>query len=398
MNIIMIPFHDWKKCEREGFRTRDAHFMQEFEKHPDVDKLLILNRPISLVEILLMRRNWQPSGGTPIFQHKDVAINQVSTKTFTLDVRIREFIKPLWLKRHWIPYIFGQSKVVNAVKTALEVLDMALDYNLFMSAPLFVPLIENLSPRCFAFDAQDNLLKHAFYSDVPSLEAYYQFCLKNADFVSANSQETITWFQDFHPHAVHIPNGVDKGVFNPDMTYPMPTDMVSIPRPIVGYAGKMQEMFDLPLMMEVASALPDVQFVFIGQQLNPTWMKSLWEFNNTHYLGDKPYQLLPQYLAAFDVCTIPYNLSNQHGGDPIKFYEYMAMGKPIVTANIGNVQSFQEYPQVCIASSPEDFINGIRNFIQKMQNNLLIEKRPLPASVLWSTKANKIVSAISVFP
>lgn len=394
MNLVVIPFHDWKKCEREGFRTRDAHFMQEFEKHPIIEKLLIINRPISVAEMVLMGRNWQPQTRTTIYQQGNIAVNQVSTKTFTLDIRIYEFIKPLRMKRHWTPYIFGQRKVVEAVKNALSVLGMNSNYNLFTSAPLYVPLIQQLSPKFLAFDAQDNLLKQDFYRDVPCLEEYYKYCLKHADFISANSQETTHWFQKQRSDALHLPNGVDEEVFNPDQAFPLPSDMSAIRSPIVGYAGKMQEMFDLSLMMSAVSSMPDVQFVFIGQQLNPGWMKPLWEFNNTHYLGDKPYHLLPNYLAAFDVCTIPYDLANQHGGDPIKFYEYMAMGKPIVTTNIGNVHSFQQYPQVCIADSPEEFVCGIRDFIQKLQKGSPVEKRPLPASALWSTKADRILNVM----
>ncbi len=394
MNIVMIPFHDWKKCEREGFRTRDAHFMQEFEKHPSVEKLLIINRPISIAEIALMGRSWQPQERISVFQQKNIAVNQVSAKTFTLDIRIYEFIKPLYMKRHWTPYIFGQEKIVEAVNKVLSVLSIDSDYKLFISAPLFVPLISQLSPKFLAFDAQDNLLKQDFYRDVPSLEDYYQYCLKHADFISANSEDTTHWFCEHRADAVHIPNGVDEEIFNARLDFSLPEDMSTIRSPIVGYAGKMQEMFDLSLMITAVSSMPDVQFVFIGQQLNPDWMKPLWKFSNTHYLGDKPYRLLPAYLSAFDVCIIPYNLSNQHGGDPIKFYEYMAMGKPIVTSNIGNVHSFQGYPQVCIASLPDEFVDGIRDFIQKIQNELPIDKRPLPTSALWSTKASKIVGAM----
>ena len=394
MNLLMIPFHDWKKCEREGFRTRDAHFMQEFSKHPLVDKLLVINRPISISEIVLLHRNWRVKKGQLLWHKQGIYLSQVADKTFTLDIVIPEVFKPLQMKRHWTSYIFGQAKVVKSVKKALSVLSMNFNYNLFISAPLFVPLIQQLSPRFLAFDAQDNLLKHAFYRNLPSLEEYYQYCLKNADFVSANSRETTAWFQAYRPDAVHIPNGVDKDIFNPNQVHPMPVDMAPISRPIVGYAGKMQEMFDLSLMIDLVSALPNVQFVLIGQQLNSSWMKPLWEFKNTHYLGDKAYQVLPQYLAGFDVCIIPYNLARQHGVDPIKFYEYMAMGKPIVTTNVGNVQSFQQYPQVCIADSPEEFVSGVRDFIRKNQGGFPIETRPLPASALWSTKADKIVNTM----
>ena len=394
MNLVVLPFHDWKKCEREGFRTRDAHFMQEFAKHPLVDKLLIINRPISLAEITLMRRNWRPREGTTVFQENDVCISQVSTNTYTLDILVRESIKPLRMKRSWTPYIFGQAKVEQAVMTGLSHLGMDSDYALFMSAPLFVPLVEQLSPRVLAFDAQDNLLKHEFYRDIPNLEAYYKFCLDRADFISTNSQETAEWFRQQRPDTIHISNGVDDDVFSPDHTYEMPTDMKSIPTPIVGYAGKMQEMFDVSLMERAVSELGDVNFVFIGQELNPKWMKPLWQHPNTHYLGDKPYSQLPQYLAAFDVCIIPYAVEKQHGGDPIKFYEYLAMGKPIVTTDIGGVSAFQEFPQVRVVQTSDEFLHGLHYFTKQVRDKSPIPRSRLPEKYLWRTKVDKIVETI----
>lgn len=394
MNLVVIPFHDWKKCEREGFRTRDAHFMQEFEKHPDIEKLLIINRPISLAEITLLRRNWRPNEGSTVFQEGDVCITQVSQKCYTLDILIREFIKPLRMKRDWTPYIFGQKKVVTGVEMALSRLGMDSEFSLFMSAPLFVPLIEQISPSVLAFDAQDNLLKHPFYKDIPDLEAYYQFCLNRADFISTNAPETAAWFSQRRPETIHIANGVDDEMFNPDYSYEIPDDMSSIAGPIVGYAGKMQEMFDVSLMTRVVSEMPDVNFVFIGQELNPNWVKPLWRYANAHYLGDKQYLQLPQYLAAFNICIIPYNQERQHGVDPIKFYEYMAMGKPIVTTDIGGVSVFQDHPQVRVAQTAVDFIHGLDHFTKQARENLDFPKSKLPETILWRTKADMIVQAI----
>jgi glycosyltransferase involved in cell wall biosynthesis len=394
MNLVVIPFHDWKKCEREGFRTRDAHFMQEFAKHPAIEKLLVINRPISVSEAVLLRRNWRPRQGDTFFQDGDVCITQVGPTTYTLDILIREFIRPLRMKRAWTPYIFGQPQVAAAVETALNKLHINSDYALFMSAPLFAPLIPRLSPQVLGFDAQDNLLKHAFYQDIPDLASYYDFFLEKADFISANSPETTNWFKQKRSDARHISNGVDKNVFSPDRSYAIPSDMESLPRPIVGYAGKMQEMFDVHLMSRVVQQLPDVNFVFIGQELNPNWVKPLWQYANTHYLGDKPYAQLPNYLAAFDICIIPYNQERQHGVDPIKFYEYLAMGKPVVTTNIGGVNVFRDFPQVRIAEDAASFLEGVRDFTDAIHDGRAIPMSELPEAYTWEAKANEIIQSL----
>lgn len=396
MNLAVIPFHDWKKCEREGFRTRDAHFMQEFERHPAVDRLLVINRPISLTEMALMRRNFRPQAGTLVFQDGDAAVTQVSDHTFTLDIRIREVLKPLRLKRAWTPYVFGRPVVVEAAEAALAHLGMATDYALFLSAPIFAPLLAHLSPPMMAFDAQDNLTKHSLYRDIPGLANYYEQVLARADVISANSRETTGWLQTRRPDAIHISNGVDKEMFSPTRAHERPADMAAILGPVVGYAGKMQEMFDVALMTHVIERLPDVSFVFIGQQLNPEWMRPVWRYPNAHYLGDKPYVQLPSYLAAFDVCIIPYDRAGQHGGDPIKFYEYLAIGKPVVTTEIGGVGAFCDYPQVRLSNDPSTFLAAVREFTTAVRQGNGIPVRPLPDSYTWQSKADQIIQSLLV--
>jgi len=394
VNLVVIPFHDWKKCEHEGFRTRDAHFMQEFGKHPQINKLLVINRPLSWAEMLLLKRRRYPQHGQIISQQREVYLSQVGEKTYTLDIVIPEVIRPLWMKRSWIPFIFGKSKITRSVNKALTQLEMDSSYAMFLSAPLFVPLVQNLSPDFWAFDAQDNLLKQTLYRNVPDLEKFYGFCLTNADFISANSAETTQWFHEIRPDARWIPNGVDTDMFSPHRVYLRPSDMQAIDPPIIGYAGKMQEMFDMEAIKGALVALPDINFAFIGQQLNRKWVKDIWQYPNAHYLGDKPYHLLPQYLAAFDICIIPYSLQRQHGGDPIKFYEYLAMGKPIVSAEIGGVGVFKDYKQVCITRTAEEFIVGLQQMVSDIKEGKRINSRPVPEEYLWKSKADQIVQAI----
>lgn len=395
INLVVIPFHDWKKCEHEGFRTRDAHFMEEFGKHPLVDKLLVINRPTSLAESLLLRKSWTVRNGTTLSSTTTFCLSQVREKTFTFDIRVPDFIQPLLLQRKWIPTAFGKQSVVKGVKNALDILGMEQDFSLFISAPLFVPLVKQLSPHIFAFDAQDNLLKQALYKDVPNLADYYEYCMQKADILSANSAETTRWLSRNRNDPQHIANGVSPEVFNATKKFSEPSDIVKIAHPRVGYAGKMQEMFDVQLMCSVAEQLPDVNFVFIGQQLNQQWMQPLWQYSNVFYLGDKSYDLLPAYLSSFDICIIPYRLEAQHGGDPIKFYEYLAMGKPIVTTNIGGVGNFRDYPQVRITDLPEQFVANLDFFLSQLKNEKIILTKELPSETFWKSKADTIIQKIS---
>jgi len=396
MNLVIIPFHDWKKCEREGFRTRDAHLMQEFGKHPRVEKMLVINRPVSLAEIILLRRNWRVRQGRRFFCKHNLCISQgikkgVDDHIFFLDIIVAELIRPILMRRHWTSYIFGQKKIVNAVSRALKHLNMAPNYTLFISAPLFTPMDKKLQPAVFAVDAQDNLLKLESYRNTPHLRHYYQFWQRHADMLISNSPETARWLGQCRPDVECVPNGVDTAFFNKDVSYETPSDMHAVKRPVVGFAGKMEKMSDVNLIRRLIEALPDTRFVFIGQLLNPRWVRSLWAYPNVHYLGDKPYTQLPQYLAAFDVCMIPYSQKRQHGVDPIKFYEYLAMGKPVVTTLVGDVARYENHPQVRIAKTEDAFIQGVKYFLKQIKCGTCPKTAALPDQCSWRRKADDMI-------
>jgi teichuronic acid biosynthesis glycosyltransferase TuaH len=391
----MIPFHDWKKSVREGFRTRDGHFMEEFIRHPDVDKLLIINRPISLAEMILLRRDWYDQSAKVLVRRGNVIISQVADRTYTLDILVTQVVRPILLQRSWIPWIFSKKTIRDAVRYSLSYLEMAQKYVAFLSAPLYIPLFEHLQPSVLMLDAQDNLLKHPQYRSVKNLAHYYAQCQSRADLLSANSAETTHWLAQQRPDTLHIANGVDPKVFDQAKAYSIPEDLRSIRGPIVGYAGKMQQMVEVSLMQKAASRLPSLNFVFIGQQLDPKWMKPLWELPNVHYLGDKHYSTVPHYLSSFDICIIPYSVARQHGGDPIKIYEYLAMGKPVVTTDIGGVSMFESYPQVRIAHTVDEFCDSLAEFADRITRGLPIPSKPLPAETFWDVKADGIIQMMA---
>jgi len=227
------------------------------------------------------------------------------------------------------------------------------------------------------------------------LQYYYNYCKDNADLISANSPETAKWLSSETKEANFISNGVDKEIFSIKNHYEKPEDMKNISGPIVGYAGKMQEIFDVDLVEKTLISFPEVNFVFIGQILNPKWVKRLWKYPNAHYLGDKKYEQLPTYLHFFDICTVPVSQERQHGGDPIKIYEYIAAGKPVVSTNTGGAEKLSSYPQVKITNTKNDFISALGYFLKLVTEDKRIELKEITEEYTWKYKVDDYVKNIS---
>ena len=116
-----------------------------------------------------------------------------------------------------------------------------------------------------------------------------------------------------------------------------PQDQASIPQPRIGYAGVIDERFDIDLVRSVAQARPQWQFVLIGPvvKIDPA---SLPRLPNIHYLGAKTYAELPAYLAGWNVAILPFARNDATRFiSPTKTPEYLAAGRRVVSTSIRDV-------------------------------------------------------------
>jgi len=131
----------------------------------------------------------------------------------------------------------------------------------------------------------------------------------------------------------------------------------NLARPVIGYHGAIAEWFDAALVREAALARPDHSFVLIGEPLNPGAV-ALGALPNVHLLGEKPYELMPAYLADFDVCLIPFRITPlTEAADPVKLYEYFSQGKPVVATALPELRRHE--PLVAIAGDGASFTSAI---------------------------------------
>jgi glycosyltransferase involved in cell wall biosynthesis len=86
--------------------------------------------------------------------------------------------------------------------------------------------------------------------------------------------------------------------------------------------------------------------------------------------GKQPYDLIPNLIAAADICLLPaYDNEIMHDIVPLKMYEYMAMGKPVIATKLyGVMKEFGEGNGLIFIDKPED---TLQNAIRLIKNNSL---------------------------
>ncbi len=179
--------------------------------------------------------------------------------------------------------------------------------------------------------------------------------IDRADLVITTSRRLQSSKEPLHPHTHLVTHGVDYEHFARagDHETRVPGDVAKLPHPILGFFGLIQDWVDLDLLAEVARRRPDWSIVLIGTSAVDT--SAYAGVPNLHFLGQRPYSVLPAYCRAFDAGLIPFRLNELTlNVNPIKLREYLAAGLPVVSTPLPEVEAYR--PLVEIAQGAEAFV------------------------------------------
>jgi glycosyltransferase involved in cell wall biosynthesis len=143
-------------------------------------------------------------------------------------------------------------------------------------------------------------------------------------------------------HACLIDHGVDFSRFAALTTrsaVTLPNDIAILPRPRVGFVGAVDaHTFNPALFIEVARRVSEAHFVLVG----PCSLPNGWcTPDNVTILGQRAYEDVASYMAACDVLIMPWRESDWiEACNPIKLKEYLAAGRPVVSTDFAELQSY----------------------------------------------------------
>lgn len=231
----------------------------------------------------------------------------------------------------------------------------------YLFHPSYLPYVEHLKAKYIVFHAYDAYSK--FPSWTPELKELLADSMEQSDLILASSEAIARTFQklDQQKNIRILHNAVDEKLFRPKIASPCPDDLGAIPRPRIGYIGTVNEKFDFELVAKLAAQRTDWHWVIIGphkrshseESFGATQTDASWDLiqiqSNVHFLGPKDMRELPAYANHMDVNVMCYRTGKDGwwaAVDPLKCYEYLAVGRPIVSANIESVRRFSSVLEI----------------------------------------------------
>ncbi|MHB8276131.1 MAG: glycosyltransferase [Candidatus Humimicrobiaceae bacterium] len=222
----------------------------------------------------------------------------------------------------------------------------------------------------------------------PNLEKLESDLKTRVDNIIYSAMTLKKYLGNFGNKSSHVPNGADIKHFLNLKKY-IPGDLLDIPKPIAIYIGAIEEWFGLDFLCEVALECADISFVIIG---NPGIdVSKLKKLRNIYFLGKKDYSLIPLYIHNSDAGIITFNVNHPvvQTVNPIKLYEYMACGLPVVATRWEELELINSPAFLC--EDPHDFSQKLKIAINSGKKDKYIEYSKMHS---WDESYEKIIKLL----
>jgi glycosyltransferase involved in cell wall biosynthesis len=187
-------------------------------------------------------------------------------------------------------------------------------------------------------------------------------------------------------------SSVNPDVFHPDIDGSVIRKKYNLcDKFVIGFTGTFAPWHGVEILAEsvkiITNSIKNAIVFFVGDGMLRPKIEEILKRDNVEnkaiITGMQPFELMPEFIAACDVVVSPCvqtDESTEFFNSPIKLFEYLGMGKPIVASNVGQ-QSYVIQNEVngihCNQKSPEDLAEGIIKLYKNpdLSNKISIQAR-----------------------
>lgn len=172
-----------------------------------------------------------------------------------------------------------------------------------------------------------------------------------------------------------IGNAVNTDVFTPAVRAAL-IDGIDEEHFVVGFSGSLKMWHGIDILLlafqQFHRQVPTSRLLIVGEGPKRGWAEGFVAgaglTEAVIFTGWVSHDLLPSYLARMDIATAPYPPSPSHYFSPLKLYEYLAMGRPIVATCIGQTAELLSGNKKALLVEPGN-VETFTEALLKLQND-----------------------------
>lgn len=309
-------------------------------------------------------------------------------------------VPPRWPGRRVDDWVLAwharkMRRAIGAAAAGQDLIAMVFD-------PAFGPHVARLQPRrtiYFQYEALGHLP-----GSRPNFERAEAELVQRADLiVSLTPQMAGLLAAGGGERARILPSAVRIEQFEGADALPCPADLATIPTPRIGYVGSITVALDFGLIRDVALGRPDWHLVFVGpvegggsgttlrdRSANEAW-QGLLALPNVHYLPPKPAAAVPAYMAHMQVNALWYRTTGSGwwlAGSPIKLYENLAVGRPVVGTRLAAVRDFEAV--VGLADTAEEWLDAVSAALRDRTQSGIEARLAVARENSWERRVDRL--------
>lgn len=392
LNILMFnmsKYSDWQS----GIVNRNYHVLHNLAERNRINKILTVDfLPYNLrkgVKTFIKDQILLDTRGSVIYGDFTSRCWQISSKILVYST---------------IDSCLNKKRISQELNRIIKEQEMQNNLIIWNYNPLYIKYFDKFNQKLNIFDGVDNWAELSWYKGLKKkINKNYNIVLKNSDLIFTVSKNLKNDLFNNDDKVYWEPNGVDLSYFQEIKSIHSKLD--KIPRPIIGFLGIIQDRIDDQLIEYLAQKNPDKSIVIagfvtglmasiLGKPLIPTFpVDKFKKYDNVYFIGPIKYQDIPSLYNGFDVGTIPYKVNKfTNSCNPMKFYEYLATGLPVVSSNIQSAKKFEPFTK--IAHNNQEFNKYVNQSILKGRLKLEGNLYDLLDDNTWQYRTKKMLDLV----
>lgn len=241
---------------------------------------------------------------------------------------------------------FVQKLNVQLYSKYIRSLDAKENFNIIIvTHPNDINIVSSLKlkNKVLIYDCMDNYKNFSGNNFIETVNNETKL-VKISDLVIVSSddlyKEIIKYDDNYQSKTIILNNGVDMQTFDLSK-YNQNTNQSNARKKRIGYIGTISEWLDLDLIKNFALKYNNVEFYLYGPIDKSVDISLYNTLENIFFEGVKPYNMLPSILSDIDIAIMPFKVTDLiKSVNPVKIYEYLAMGKHIIAVYYPEMEKF----------------------------------------------------------